>query len=292
MQVSEVEVLIVLAEELNMRKAAERLFVSQPALSQRLVTIEHQWGKKIFVRSTRGLALTPDGEKIIDFAKKMYSEEQELRGELTAQQGEVYGTLKIAVASIMGQYWLPRVLKRFVERYPSVRVKLVTGWSSEMMRFMLEENFHIGIIRGNPDWRGEKMKLFSDSLHLVDLRMTDLKQLKNNERSFIQFKSDSTYYQEILEWWQERFSSPPLTTLVVDQIETCKQMALHGIGFAILPESTIRDVEAINKIPLTSSDGTPLVRDTWMLSTESMLELEQVKAFWKIVDEVTKESVE
>ena len=69
MQVSEVEVLIILAEELNMRKAAERLFVSQPALSQRLVTIEHQWGKKIFVRSTRGLALTPDGEKIIEFAK-------------------------------------------------------------------------------------------------------------------------------------------------------------------------------------------------------------------------------
>ena len=134
------------------------------------------------------------------------------------------------------------------------------------------------------------MKLFSDSLHLVDLKMTDLSQLKNNERSFIQFKSDSTYYQEILEWWQERFSSPPLTTLVVDQIETCKQMALHGIGFAILPESTIKDVNEMNKIPLTSSDGVPLVRDTWMLSTESMLELAQVQAFWKTVEEITKET--
>lgn len=67
-------------------------------------------------------------------------------------------------------------------------------------------------------------------------------------------------------------------------------MALHGIGFAILPESTIKDVNEMNKIPLTSSGGVPLVRDTWMLSTESMLELAQVQAFWKIVEEITKET--
>lgn len=48
MQLQELQMLVVLAEELNMRKAAERLFVSQPALSQRLQTIEKSWGTKIF----------------------------------------------------------------------------------------------------------------------------------------------------------------------------------------------------------------------------------------------------
>ena len=66
--------LVVLAEELNMRKAAERLFVSQPALSQRLQTIEKAWGTKIFLRSQKGLTVTPAGEKIIQFAASMCRE--------------------------------------------------------------------------------------------------------------------------------------------------------------------------------------------------------------------------
>lgn len=53
MQLQELHMLVVLAEELNMRKAAERLFVSQPALSQRLQTIEKSWGTK-FLRSQKG----------------------------------------------------------------------------------------------------------------------------------------------------------------------------------------------------------------------------------------------
>lgn len=291
MQVSQIKVLTILAEELNIRKAAERLFVSPPALSQRLVTIEHQWGKKIFIRSSRGLTITPDGKKIIEFAKRIYDEERELRFELEAKQDEVYGTLKIVVTSIIGQYWLPRVLKRFMERYPSVQIQLATGWSSEVMRYMTDEKFHVGIVRSNPEWRGEKIKIFSDPLYLVDTRMKNLLQLDNNEQYFIQFESDSTYYQEILEWWQERFTSSPLSTLTVDQIETCKQMALSGIGFTILPESTIKDVSDIHKILLTSMENTPLYRETWMLSSSSMLELKQVKAFWDIVLEITKEDI-
>ncbi|MED4046797.1 LysR family transcriptional regulator, partial [Priestia aryabhattai] len=54
MQLIECRMLVVLAQELNMRKAAERLFVSQPALSQRLQTIEKAWDTQIFIRSQKG----------------------------------------------------------------------------------------------------------------------------------------------------------------------------------------------------------------------------------------------
>ncbi|MBR3205216.1 MAG: LysR family transcriptional regulator, partial [Bacillus sp. (in: Bacteria)] len=69
MQLQELHMLVVLSEELNMRKASERLFVSQPALSQRLQTIEKEWGTKIFFRSQKGLTVTSAGEQIIQFAK-------------------------------------------------------------------------------------------------------------------------------------------------------------------------------------------------------------------------------
>ncbi|MCY9088794.1 transcriptional regulator CcpC, partial [Bacillus inaquosorum] len=76
MQLQELHMLVVLAEELNMRKAAERLFVSQPALSQRLQTIEKAWGTKIFLRSQKGLTVTPAGEKIIQFANDVTLEQE------------------------------------------------------------------------------------------------------------------------------------------------------------------------------------------------------------------------
>ena len=105
LQRSDLQIILVLGEEKNMRKAAERLFVSQPALSQRLQTIERDWGTALFVRSKRGLDVTPEGEKIVQFARETLDKEDKLRESIISNQSEVYGTLKLAVASIIGQYW-------------------------------------------------------------------------------------------------------------------------------------------------------------------------------------------
>ncbi|WP_243293048.1 LysR family transcriptional regulator [Bacillus sp. FJAT-47783] len=283
MQISELHMLVMLAEEMNMRKAAERLFVSQPALSQRLQSIEKSWGFKIFIRSQRGLTITPQGEKVIQFAREMVAKEEKIREEITQMDGEIYGTLKMAVASIIGQHWLPKVLKDYVELYPQAKISLVTGWSSEMLKSMYEEDIHIGIIRGNPEWKGIKKHLLTDTLYLVDKEIRCLEDLLYTERPFIQFKSDSTYYQEIQYWWHQQIQFTPKRTIVVDQIETCKQMAFNGIGFAILPSVTLQNAgDHLFKIPLLDEKGKAIKRDTWLLGTEASLQLKHVQRFIEI----------
>ncbi len=286
MQRSDMQVLSVLAEEKNMRKAAERLFVSQPALSQRLHSIEDDWGMPLFVRSKRGLRLTSEGERVVEFAKDMLEVEEHLREEMQSDIKEIYGTLKIAVASIIGQYWLPKMLKKFVSRYPQVKISLMTGWSSEILRHMYEDESHIGIIRGNPKWRGKKYHLFSDALHLVDTQVQNIEDLPKTSRPYIQFRSDSNYHQVIQDWWHQTFKKRPDRTIVVDQIETCKQMALNGIGYAILPEISLTDRDnTIYRTPLFDSTGHRIDRDTSLLTTDEALELRQVKAFLELVKE-------
>lgn len=285
---SEFHLLSILAQEMNMRKAAERLFVSQPALSQRLQTIEKDWGTKLFIRSQKGLALTPAGEHVIEFVKDVLLKEEKVRESIHSLHDEVSGTLKIAVATIVGQNWLPQVLKKFIERYPQVRISLVTGWSSEILKSLYEDHVHIGIIRGTPDWKGVKIHLFQDSLYLVDKEISEPEQVLKTERPFIQFKSDSNYYQEIQDWWQGRFQTAPKRTVVVDQIETCKQMAFNGIGYAILPAITLNGAEKdIYKIPLLDEKDEPLKRDTWLLGYESSFQLRQVQAFAELIKEFT-----
>ncbi|WP_374720968.1 LysR family transcriptional regulator [Peribacillus tepidiphilus] len=291
MAFSEYQLLSVLAQEMNMRKAAERLFVSQPALSQRLQTIEKEWGIKLFVRSQKGLSLTPAGEAVVRFANEVLEKEEKVREEIQALNSEVYGTLRIACASIVGQNWLPQVLKRFVNRYPHAKISLVTGWSSEILKSLYDDHVHIGIVRGNSDWKGVKKHLFTDKLYLVDTEMNRLEQVMETDRPFIQFKSDSNYYQEIQDWWHRQFQTVPKRTIVVDQIETCKQMAFNGIGYAILPAITIQQKEnSIYKIPLLDENNQPIERDTWLLGYETAFQLKQVQAFVELVEEFIEES--
>ncbi len=289
MNTSEFQILSVLAKEKNMRKAAERLFVSQPALSQRLQSIEKAWNTKIFIRTQKGLLITPAGEKIVEFSEEVLAKDAKVREEITSLDKEVHGTLKIAVATIIGQYWLPKVLKKFIQKYPNAKVSLVTGWSSDIVKSLYEDEVHVGIIRGNPEWKGVKKHLLKDNLYLVDTEIEELSDLEHTERPFIQFKSDSTYYQEIQVWWHKKFQSPPKRTIVVDQIETCKQMALNGIGYAILPSITLQDdYENIKKIPLEEDDVSQLHRDTWLIGYESAFQLKQVQAFMEIVTDYQK----
>ena len=288
MQLQELHMLVVLAEELNMRKAAERLFVSQPALSQRLQTIEKSWGTKIFLRSQKGLTVTSAGEKIIQFAKDVTLEQEKVRENIDELEGEIHGTLKLAAASIIGQHWLPNVLKTYVKQYPNVKISLVTGWSSEMLKSLYEDHVHIGIIRGNPEWKGPKHYLMRDELYLVDTEIRNIEDIAKTERPFIQFKSDSTYYQEIQHWWHQKFKTSPKQTIIVDQIETCKQMAFHGIGYAILPSVTLHGSGShVHQIPLLDAKGKAIGRDTWLLGYEPAFQLKQVQAFVEVVKECT-----
>ncbi|MBD8005706.1 LysR family transcriptional regulator [Bacillus norwichensis] len=282
--------LTVLAEEMNMRKAAEKLFVSQPALSQRLQNIEKQWGTKLFIRSQKGLILTQSGEIVVKFAKEMLEKEERVLEEIQSLETHIHGTLKIACASIVGQNWLPKVLKKFVNLYPNAKISLITGWSSEILKALYGGDVHIGIIRGAADWKSSKYHLFEDSLYLVDKEIRNIEEVLQTDRPFIQFKSDSNYYQEIQDWWYRQFQTAPKRTIVVDQIETCKQMAYNGIGYAILPAITLNGADkGMYKIPLMDEKGMPIKRDNWLLGYDSAFELRQVQAFLEVVREFNED---
>ena len=277
-------ILKVLAEEGNMRKAAERLFLSQPALSQRLQSIEKDWDQQLFIRSQKGLTPTPAGELVIQYSNEMIQRKEEVFEVLHTLTSKVHGTLKIACATIVGQNWLPKVLKDFVTLYPEAKIQLITGWSSEIVRALYEGEAHIGIVRGHNEWKGTKIHLFRDTLYLVDKEIDSLDQVEKTERPFIQFKSDSNYYEEIQQWWQKHFASSPKRQITVDQIETCKQMAINGIGYAILPSITLTGMEGVHMVPLSNHAAElELTRDTWLIGYDSAFQLRQVEAFVDIV---------
>ena len=203
---------------------------------------------------------------------------------IASMADKVHGTLKIACASIVGQNWLPQVLKEYVNQYPDAKISLLTGWSSEIVKALYDGEAHVGIVRGQVDWKSRKTHLFRDRLYLVDREITSIDELKDTDRPFVQFKSDSNYYMEIQRWWQRHFAQKPGRQITVDQIETCKQLALNGIGYAILPSITLTGNEMVNRVPLLNNEEEfELTRDTWLIGYESSFALKQVDAFTQIV---------
>ncbi|EUJ39098.1 LysR family transcriptional regulator [Brochothrix campestris] len=289
MSITEFRILDMLAEELNMRKTAERLYISQPALSQRLQSIEARWGKQLFIRTRKGLLLTPQGELIVEFARSVINREENVFDKLLAMEGVVQGTLKIYSGTIVAQRWLPFVFKEFVKRYPHVNIELDSGGSRRAQQAIADGKVHLAITRGETDWLGEKRYLFGDNLSLADKYHTSIEDILASERPFIRFKTDSDYDQSIMDYWQQYFHRLPEKTLVVDQIETCKQMAMSGMGYTILPLLTIDKHTDLNLMPLIQEDGTQLHRDTWLLGYKKSFQLPQVQAFVQLIEELDKE---
>lgn len=119
----------------------------------------------MFIRSQKGLEPTPAGELIIGYAREAIIKREETFEMIASMADKVHGTLKIACASIVGQTWLPQVLKEYVEMYPDAKISLITGWSSEIVKALYEGEAHVGIVRGQVDWKSKK-RIYSETISI------------------------------------------------------------------------------------------------------------------------------
>src|SRR5580704_4975774 len=123
LEFSELAAFVVLAGELHFRKASERLFLSQPALSKKIQRLEEKLKGALFVRSRRKVALTDAGKRFLPKAAKLLQDaEDALRETQAAFEGRA-GTLRIGFGIASVSEILPRTILRFRKLYPDVELQ-------------------------------------------------------------------------------------------------------------------------------------------------------------------------
>lgn len=265
-------------EERNISKAAERLYISQPALTYRLQQLEKEFGTMIVARGKRGVEFTSQGEYIAQYARDMILQFRNTKEYVQNMDKEIKGALRIGVSSIFARYVLPSILKDFVELYPNVDIQLKTGWSTEINHMLHKEEVHLGFVRGNYVWQEEKFLLREEPILIVSKKpIKSVMELPSLPR--INYETDQSLKSIIDNWWQETFEEPPTITMEVDRIETCKQLVLMGLGYAILPTMCLEKGDDVHTIKLTRKGKKPIMRDTWMLYRKRSLSLSPVNAF-------------
>jgi DNA-binding transcriptional LysR family regulator len=283
------KVIKILFEQKNITRTAELLYISQPALTKRLQQIEKNFGVQIIIRGKRGIHFTPQGEYLVKCANEMLKKLQEINDNIINMDEKVMGTLRIGASYLVTRTKLPRLLKLFKDKYPDVEYSVTTGWSEQVYQSLINEDVQIGLLRGDYMWQEGKSVLFHEPLMLIYYKEINIEDLPNLPR--IDYGSDKKLKEMINNWWSDHFTVPPKVSMTVEKSDTCKEMIINGLGYAIIPGEVMDGTEDLFKIELSNKSGEPIVRDTWMFYHEESLDLKLVKAFVDFVNELDFEKI-
>ncbi|MEX0976616.1 MAG: LysR substrate-binding domain-containing protein [Woeseia sp.] len=137
---------------LNITTAAERLFTSQPGISKQLRQLEQEVGVQLFSRKGKSLvALTPAGESVVDYARKIMRDVDNIRSLGKELSSEDDGRLSIATTHTQARYVLPDILREFHERFPGVNLELHQGTSEQIAALVAENRVDFAIATESRD---------------------------------------------------------------------------------------------------------------------------------------------
>ena len=127
-------------------RAAEELFVSQPAISKQVAQLELEVGRPLVARTARGAELTEDGRRLADYVLRAEALLSNARRALASGGDPGVGTLSLAASGTPGLYLLPRVLAAFHERYPGVEIEYDMSESEHALELVRAHRAELGIV--------------------------------------------------------------------------------------------------------------------------------------------------
>lgn len=119
-------------KEGSFSKAAEKLFISQPALSATVKKVEKKIGTPLFDRSRSPVRLTECGRKYIKIVEKIMEMEEEFAGYVSNLNELSTGSLSVGGTYLFAAYIFPGIFKKFQEMYPNVELRLIEGHTSQL----------------------------------------------------------------------------------------------------------------------------------------------------------------
>ncbi len=156
------------AEEASFRRAAERLHLSQPAVSQQIRTLEEEVGTKLFDRGKAGVRLTEAGAVLLGYARRGARLAEEALAALEQARGETVGELRIGASMTVTQYVLPYLLRGFLQQHPRVQPVVKSGNTEQIVAALTQGEIDLAIIEGPVSSRDVfRQRLFADRLVLI-----------------------------------------------------------------------------------------------------------------------------
>lgn len=248
-----------IAEEKTLSKSAEKLGITQSALSHSLNSIEGRLGQPLFIRSSRNLVLTQAGEAYYSTAVDILKRYHELKCELGNLKQIPNGNLSVGMSRTDATVYLPLVLPDYVQRYPEVIFRLMEDSSLNILRELASNRLDCALINYAPD-----QLMFGDQLEYINIKdnpcVIAVRHGTKFKKEFVsrgkhhnlpvldlRALSDQTYIRvdknlllsSAIDTALETAAVHPKVQLMTTDFETARRLAVSGMGFTIMPSSAM-----------------------------------------------------
>src|SRR4051794_3530244 len=262
MQLAQIEGFLEVAQRANLSRAAEALFVTQPALTARIRALEAEVGSPLFQRGRRGMALTEAGRAFLPYAERAVRALRD--GASAIERLPAADELVLGAAPAISTYVLPHLLVRFEAAHPDVRLSVRTGHSEQGLELAVRGDVDIGLVRELHHPELETLFLYDDELVLVvepghPLARTHRVTIDRlRDARLILFDRTSSYY-DLTNALFRPAGSLPRGVLELDHIDAAKQMVLAGLGVALLPTTAVASELRNGSLRRIELIGTPRI---------------------------------
>lgn len=231
-------------------KAAERLFMTQPAVTFQIRQLEEHFNTRLLERGHGKLKLTPAGEIVFAYAEKMLSLDEELETRVAELTSELSGLLSVGASTTLATWWMPRVIEEFKRAHPRVIPRLVVGNSQLTQQRVLERELDLGFIEIATGETGldqeqigkdELWAIFAPNHPLAKGKGKPVRAEQIARHPFIQ-RDPGNGIREITEAFFAASGIAPESLTIAAEIGTLqgvKHLAAAGIGVAIASRAAL-----------------------------------------------------
>lgn len=245
------------AKQLSFTKAAEVLFMTQPAVTFQIKQLEEHFNTRLFDRGHGRIALTPAGEMVLQYAEKILNLSSEMDVRMGEMTGEIGGSLLVGGSTTIAEFMLPRILGEFKSQHPHVRPRLVVANSETIETRVAEHTLDIGFIESpshQPNLQteiccdDELMVICSPKFPLAKLKEITPPQLADH--SFVSREPGSGTREFTDSYLRKAGVQPEDLNLVM---EMGSPVALNGVvetglGFAIASRASVAKAQRLGDL--------------------------------------------
>jgi DNA-binding transcriptional LysR family regulator len=236
------------AKHLSFTKAAEALFMTQPAVTFQIRQLEEHFDTRLFDRAHGRIALTAAGQVALEYAERILGLSAELDTRLKEMSGQVAGPLLIGASTTIAEFLLPPVLGEFKSRYPGVVPRLFVANSEAVQARIAERTLDLGFIEGESHLPSlvtdtcaeDELQVVCAPAHpLAKVGAVAPKML--TEHPYISREPGSGTREVIDHYLQKAGVSPDALQVVMElgSPEALKGLAATGLGFSIMSRATV-----------------------------------------------------
>lgn len=242
MDIAALKAFITVAEAGSFSLAAERLFLTQPAVSKRIAGLESELDARLFDRISRTVTLTESGRALLPRAQRILIELEDSARAIANLSGKVHGPLRLATSHHIGLHRLPPALQRFTQQHPQVRLDIRFMDSEAACQAVEQGELEVGIVTlpPRPSAGLTTRTVWPDPLAIVVSPVHPLAArpgvgLRDLAQHPAILPAPSTYTRQIAE---HAFGELGLTldvALSTNYLETIKMLVSVGMGWSLLP---------------------------------------------------------